>query len=393
MSTVIEWSKNILQNIPEIKETDKNEELNLSVYCYTTCNLETENEIVKECRGNVFHEDKMIIKTLGFTPEFTHLESEQINHFLAGDDIKQSLIFSAEEGAILRLFYHFDRWFLTTHKKLDAFKSKWGAGNNFGEIFVDTLQQYNISDEKFRNRIDSALQDSGEAVYSKFLETLDKNLIYLFLVKNNMENRIVCTNQKSEILHIGCVSRDDFKTNFETDIGIPYPKKFTFETVEDICQAVSEMSPFETQGVFIYVNENKHFKILNDKYAHYQSLRGNDPSVTRRYLFVRKTENEQTYRELYPEYESKFKRVEITLDKIASYIYNAYIRRFIRKEFAEVPQQEYQVIRACHAYFLDNKSKGVQTQMTLEKVKEKLELTPPFYLWQMVERHTNGYGI
>jgi hypothetical protein len=392
MSTNIEWSKNILQNIPEIKETDKDDQLNLSVFCYTVCNLETNNDIIKECRGNVFHEDKMIVKTLGFTPEFTHLDVDQINEYL-GEDLKNSLIFSAEEGAILRLFHHSDRWFLSTHKKLDAFKSKWGTASSFGELFLETLLQHNISDEKFRSRIDSTLHDSSEAVYSKFLETLDKTKVYLFLIKNNMENRIVCTNQKSEILHIGCVSRDDFNTNFEENINIPYPRKYTFETIEDMCQAVGEMDPFQTQGLFVYVNENKHFKILNERYAYYQSLRGNDPSISRRYLFIRNTDNLKAYCELYPEYDSKFKRIEITLDKIASYIYNAYIRRFIRKEYAEVPPQEYQVIRACHSYFLDNKSKGVQTQMTLEKVKEKLELTPPFYLWQMVERHTNGYGI
>ncbi len=35
------------------------------------------------------------------------------------------------EGTLIRIFYFNDKWIITTHRKLDAFKSKWGSENHW----------------------------------------------------------------------------------------------------------------------------------------------------------------------------------------------------------------------------------------------------------------------
>ncbi len=43
------------------------------------------------------------------------------------------------EGNIKQNFYFNDKWIITTHRKLDAFKSKWGSEKSFGDILKKLL--------------------------------------------------------------------------------------------------------------------------------------------------------------------------------------------------------------------------------------------------------------
>ncbi len=48
-------------------------------------------------------------------------------------------ITEAIEGTLIRIFYFNDKWIITTHRKLDAFKSKWGSEKSFGDILKKLL--------------------------------------------------------------------------------------------------------------------------------------------------------------------------------------------------------------------------------------------------------------
>ena len=45
----------------------------------------------------------------------------------------------AHEGSLLRAFCVNDTWYITTHRKLDAFRSKWASRQSFGAQFVESL--------------------------------------------------------------------------------------------------------------------------------------------------------------------------------------------------------------------------------------------------------------
>ena len=57
-------------NNENIKMTDINNANDLSMYCYTNCD-DNSNNLVKKTRGIVFNKDKIIVRSLGFTSDYT----------------------------------------------------------------------------------------------------------------------------------------------------------------------------------------------------------------------------------------------------------------------------------------------------------------------------------
>ena len=61
--------------------------------------------------------------------------------------LTQYHIYDAYEGCLLRLFNFNNKWFLSTHKKINAFRSKWSSKDSFGLMFQNALQyEYNVDD-------------------------------------------------------------------------------------------------------------------------------------------------------------------------------------------------------------------------------------------------------
>lgn len=77
----------------------------------------------------------------------------------------------AREGTTIRVFNHKDKWYCTTHRKIDAFRSRWGNTKSFGEIFAENV-----------------LSKSGKTL-EEFYETLGKDLTYTFLTGTTQNTR------------------------------------------------------------------------------------------------------------------------------------------------------------------------------------------------------------
>jgi hypothetical protein len=78
-----------------------------------------------------------------------------------------------------------------------------------------------------------------------------------------------------------------------------------------------DANPFEKQGVILFKDNERPFKILNSKYQEYLDVRGNQMSVPFRYIQVRGTSMERTLKELYPEYSNRFSEYEVAIKNIA----------------------------------------------------------------------------
>jgi hypothetical protein len=388
MTDTLNWNKNVLEN-QSITLTDSDDTYNLKLYSYTTIDEYTSDE-VKECRGVILHNDELIVKTFGYSPEFVDSDKEQISSYLM-DNFDNCRFYNSEEGTILRLYYVENKWFLSTHKKLNSFKSKWGNFESFGDLFLNALNFHFTNNQNFRDKMSISDDSSKDKIFESFCDTLDKSKIYMFMVTNNQDNRIVCENKNSMLYHVGTFSEKGFNFTMDEQIGLPYPEELSFKDIDEVLEFVKSIDYKKLQGVFVLLPNNKQMKILNSTYHRLMKLRGNDPSVIRRYLFLKNTPSDlKDYIELYPEFSKKFEVVEKTLDKVSSKILNAYIRRFINGEFIEVPQEEYQVIRTCHSWHNENRNTN---KIYFGKVKEFLLKQHPLALYKMVDNNTNGYGI
>src|SRR3990167_10954837 len=79
------------------------------------------------------------------------------------------------EGSIIRIFYATNRWWVSSHKRLDAKKTRWG-GPDFYTLFSESLNKI-VCDEEFN--------------LETFVNELDKRWCYIFLF-HSVPHRIVC---------------------------------------------------------------------------------------------------------------------------------------------------------------------------------------------------------
>jgi hypothetical protein len=382
----------------KIRLVDSDPDNKLDLFCYVRC-VDNSDPKVKSCRGVVTLNDKVLYQTYGYTHEYTTESLETIKQTMDFDS--NFVVQDAHEGSLLRVFCVNETWYVTTHRKLDAFRSKWASRQSFGAQFVESLVATYDNDTDFKEKIDSVSDEdiattrvftlrSSEhdknPVLLKFLYTLDKSKCYCFLVRNTSENRIVCQSPETPILyHSGTFSESTSEfLGLGSDLGVPVPDTHSFSSWEEVCAYVDEKTDHETLQGLIVFNGRDHIKILNSNYKRYFEVRGNEPSIRYRYLQVRMNkEMTDSLYELYPRYTDQFQNYENMLYAFAKVIYDSYVKRFIKRQFVTLPKEEYTIMRACHAWHLEDRSKN---RMNLRKVIEKMNEQPPTILNKMIRR-------
>lgn len=322
----------------------------LQIYSYRYCNNESSDDL-KMCRGLVYHGETPLFNSLGYTREL----SDTVDPTTININFEESSVYSSEEGTLIRVFYSSvnNKWYISTHRKLNAFYSKWGCQVSFGEIFTRSLLPI-FQDCVYENVID------------RFTSTLEKSNIYFFFIRNIPENRIVCkAPEKYTVYHMGTlINGTEFSTNIDTIV--PKLPKLEINTSEEAIEFVKKCDPFAQQGIIIFDKNGRQTKIINSKYQLYYQVRGNDPSVIFRYLTVRTHPTYSRFMyELYPEYNDWFVGYENTIFKIARDIHSAYLNRFVHKNKVIVPDEEYQIMRECHGWHISDRENN---KVTLEVI-------------------------
>lgn len=367
----------------------------LDLYCYVKC-ADNEDKTVKSCRGVVMSGGKLVLQTFGYTPEFNVTTDEDKIRATIGENLEIYRCFNSHEGSLLRVFHEGSKWYVSTHRKLDAYRSKWASRESFGEIFQNAMAAEFSENDSLQNRISSceviekdssteSTDESTDDLLAKFFSTLDVTKCYCFLVRNTSENRIVCQPpERPTMYHVGTFDKDGV-FDLDTDVDVPHPEEVKMESVDSLLEYAKSLNEDEYQGVILF-NGSNHIKLITGEYSKLFSVRGNEPSIKYRYLQVRMNskETDMLY-QLYPRYTEAFEDYENKLYAIARGIYEAYVQRFIKKQYVTVPKEEYQVMRACHSWHLEERGKN---RISQRKVVEKLNEQTPTNLNKMIRHYT-----
>lgn len=277
----------------KLNVTDNNEYYD--VYHYKFCD-EKSPKYMKMCRSVVVDKSNEIVSiAFPFTYEMTQNEFQQSLMYQSNE---QLLSIQSYEGSVVRLFYdyHNSRWNVGTMRKLDAFSSRWGSRESFGELFENGL---------------SKIVPDGEI--SNWYDSLDKQFTYTFLIPTSSNSRFVCTNKDiSPVIYTGRFNNDDLSydhTNFPqffTNVG------YTEMTCDEIISIVSQTDITQYQGVFCYNPVTFEFyKIYNDNYLNAKILRGNEPDLRKRYFqTIKDSELHRRFREHFSEHSRLFRRLD-----------------------------------------------------------------------------------
>jgi len=323
--------------LKELSETDKDTDLKILNY------MGQEKDKYSKFRGIIVDtESKMVC------PSFGHLEEKKLDNV---EDIEHWRFFPSYEGTLVRLYYHKGSWRLSTHKKLSAFKSRWASRHSFGDIFIKNIRDiYNINLPE-------------DKVFEWLTNQLDKETIYFFLLRCNSQNRIICNveiDKKERCILMAIYKSNIFTLNTENlvlDIDILNEFSKMKEIRTDLRKKLDSINPFEYQGLIGFSNkEIKVIKILSDRYKEWMEVRGNNPNLRFRYLELRTQPDklEKLYY-LYPIYSQMFDDIDEILNKISRDICKKYIYRYIKKRYITVPNEEYNVMKQCHRWYLEDK--------------------------------------
>lgn len=370
-STPTLTKESVLSLEPQVHMVDSDN--NVQLFCYTNCS-DSDTALLKQCRGVVFENDTLVLKTFPYTPEYTIADQEQLAQCIP--DLEKCRIFDSYEGVLLRCFHAQGKWYLSTHRRLDAFRSKWASRTSFGETFVSSLEHYHA---------ELLSTGTGETTLDKFFSFLDTSRQYVFLLENSAENRIVCiAREVPMIFHLGTFI--DHECALDDEIGLPKPVERSATCLRELLSQVETLNEAEVQGVILFTPQGQ-VKILNSRYDYYFKLRGNEPSVKFRYLQVRMDyDKRDAFMTLYAEHRQTFERYEDTLYEITLHIKNAYIKRFIKKEFVTMPPEEYSIIKACHSWHIEDRDNH---HISFSKVIELMNEQPPPKLNRMIRRYLN----
>ena len=343
-----------------IRLTDSDSEL--SMYSYIKCN-EDDTDLIKKCRGLIFNKDKLIAPSFGWTAEYTRDDKVKLAALI--HDVADVKVFDSHEGCLLRVYNFNDKWYVSTHRKLNAFKSRWSSTKYWGEMFEESLTT------------------DLETLFA----TLDKTKIYFFVVRNNEENRIVCKAPETPtVYHVGTMYKEneEWRTVFDEDIGIQHLVQHPVTDLDSLISYV-EKSGFENiQGLIIFTPTTI-FKLYNKQYHDFLLARGNESSIKFRYLQVRMNrKNREMLAFLYPHYVPEFEKYETHIFKIATALTQAYILRFVRGEWKQVAKLEYEtIIRPLREWYLQDTTNNL---ISLEVVIQKLNEQSPKFLNKLIRR-------
>lgn len=357
-----------------VRLVDVDEENKLDLFCYVKC-TEKDSDMLKKCRGVVFNGKDIIMKAFPFTSEYI---SSDVTSETLPNNFDKYTFFESHEGALVRVFYFNNKWYVSTHRKLNAFKSKWASRDSFGTLFKNALiseEENNIEFKKFLG--------TGENILDKFLDSLDKTNKYMFLICNNEDNRIVCDiPNRPTFYYVGTFKDDNF--TMEHPDCFPVPKQITFLNINEVIDYVDNSNYTKLQGVICFGPDNYQCKIIHKKYNELFKARGNEPSIKFRYLQVRMNRRlSNTLYKLYPKMSEVFDDYENILYDISRGIYRAYVQRFIKKRYITVPREEFQVIRDCHSWHLSNRT---ENRISLEQIIKVMNQQSPTNLNHMIRR-------
>jgi hypothetical protein len=358
-------------------KVDENDDLELYHfnydYDYGDANLKLKGIVIDK------HTKEVVCSTSLHTIEYDVENLEYIPNIKEIDWQKSTVILS-HEGCFLRVFNHNGVWYISTHRKLDADNSRWGSKHSFKILFISALMD-NYG-ENFDIDVD-------------FFDKLDKNLIYTFLLRNDQTNRIVCnapSKNESKIYFTGTFEKGNnhnyipiLSDDDDTFLNIKVSHTIPVKNVTDITQFVGNQSYKHHQGIIVFTqlgDKTQIFKIMCPKYLEYKEIRNNCSNLLYRYAQLRCNDaSREKIIELFPYFSYDFFQFENTLSKIAIYITNQYINRFLKKQYAAVTPLQYKITKKLREWYLQSPS---QNYINPEVVLQFINRESSLYVYKLV---------
>lgn len=347
-------------------------------------NLKLFSEPNEGRKGVVFENNNKVMDAFPRVNELVLSESNPVGD-LTDEMVEKSSFYDHHEGALIRVFYADDGWKVSTQKKLDAFSSRWSGNMSFGELWSQAIKREMESKPDIFGQFDNHLL--------VFFKTLDQEKKYLFIIRHNEDNRIVCkAPENPTVYHVGTYIKNVIHP--DDDVNIAKPVSYKFPTVDALRAHVLSLDSTRVSGCLAAVKGamvnnrpilQKWYKLQNEEYARLEKVRGNEPSLRFRYLQTRlDSDIVDDLFLLFPSHAHLFDECEDAIYAIAKYIHKAYMDRFIRRQFVTLDREFFTIMRLCHDWHKEDRQNN---KVDLDKVIDVLNTRYDHVLNKMIRMH------
>jgi len=247
--------KDILKE-KKINFKDYSNEGLLMLFC--NFNKQNKSDLDRECRSIIL--DRKSLEVVSYSCE-DPLCNEDAKHFLLNQDNITESVFQCYEGTFMTLFFHNDKWYLTTRRCLDSTKSLWKSTKSHHDMFTEIINE------------------AGYETVDSLTAELNTDYSYNFILIHHENKNIICYKslfgEKYKKLALAIV-RDknhnelDINTDGELDKFIPenlknilvLPEKYNdMSLLEDENNKGYIKIPPTNEGLIIKVKKNTNNKV------------------------------------------------------------------------------------------------------------------------------------
>jgi hypothetical protein len=286
------------------------------------------NIIVRQCNGIIM--EKNTLKIICYSFEKCIDDDTKLDERMNTENMQLQF---AMEGALIRLYFYQNNWFLATKKCINASKSKWISSKNFLKLFEECL---------------SSIQN-----LEKMQEKLNINCCYTFILMHP-ENNIIPDNKVMKLFHI---STRNLITLEETDenIGIEkiYSKSFHSSEIEPMIDSLKNETNYIYEGYMIIDNNYNRQKFKSNIFKNVRNIWGNTNNRFYRYLELRKDFNLlNQYLSIFPYDKQLLFEYEENINKLAFKILECYKNKHVLKKDDKIPFYYSKLIYKLHGDFM-----------------------------------------
>jgi hypothetical protein len=315
----------------------------------------------------------------------------------------------AHEGATVRVYFASGAWRLSTHRKLDAFQSRWGDAETFGAAAHAAIAAAVETAPAFRSALRLPVAPTASVeIWDAFLRLLNPDYCYALLISNTAANRLVCAAPAvPTAMLLGVFDRQGNWAPPEVASSVPLqrPKRIPVAAPRVLFRALEEMDAAHLQGATVFAPSALPgaplgtFKLLSPDYRYLAGVRGNTPDVLQRYAQIRMHKEFRGALEyLFPEKQPAFDAFEDAVFRFAKHLKAVYGERYIppkrdagwtpstktdakKKTPERLPLDEYRIVRQFHKWHCEDRATN---RISLDRLLETLNALEPDNLLRIV---------
>lgn len=257
-----------------------------------------------------------------------------------------------EDGTVIRLYFHNDKWNTATTKCLDARNSFWSSHKTFDELFWEVFDPL-------------------------YLPALDTKCTYIFILLHT-ENRIVARHRMNCLAYISCINNESgfvsYKNIFKESKNIKRSHVIN-DDPKKIVQNIKAYFHPQKRGILFKVKDTsgdfsiKTYKLDFEEYKVVKRIRGNVPQIRMRYLeLLNDAESAKLLKYYFNESKFVFDFVEHSLVNLSKEIHQLYMDSHVKHTIKiDETHPFHRTLRQLHAQY-----KTTNQPITKQAVREKL---------------------